>query len=235
QLHWNVELAKLFDRFGQHELPAIDVEPLLRERLGDVGGGDRSVQHVGLADLARDRDLDAANTLGHHLRDLLFLGFLGVELLALPLDLLFVAGGDEQRQLPRQEVVAGVTVRHLHHFTPAPDVINVLSENDFHKVVLFSWNAEAAGPAEKIIPASAARSAFNLVGHIRNQGNLTRALDRRLQFALVHRAGAGDASRQNLAPFRHERSDQLHVLVVDVIDLVRAELADLPAAEQRAP
>jgi len=33
---------------------------------------------------------------------------------------------------------------------------------------------------------------------------------------------------------RHERRQQLDVLVVDVVDLVRAELADLPAAEHRA-
>ena len=33
-------------------------------------------------------------------------------------------------------------------------------------------------------------------------------------------------------PLRDERLQQLHVLVVDVVDLVRAELADLAAAEQ---
>src|SRR5689334_9720735 len=50
----------------------------------------------------------------------------------------------------------------------------------------------------------------------------------------MHRARPRDAPRQNLAALRHERPDQLHVLVVDVVDLVRAELADLAAAEQRA-
>src|SRR6185503_15907546 len=47
-------------------------------------------------------------------------------------------------------------------------------------------------------------------------------------------AGARDAPRQNLASLRHERPEQLDVLVVDVVDLVRAELADLAAPEQRA-
>src|SRR5947209_20565643 len=51
----------------------------------------------------------------------------------------------------------------------------------------------------------------------------------------MHRAGARDAPRENLAALGHERPDQLHVLVVDVVDLVRAELADLATAEQRAP
>src|SRR5947209_17560787 len=72
------------------------------------------------------------------------------------------------------------------------------------------------------------------IRHVRNQRDLARALDRGLQLALVHRAGARDAPRQDLAALGHERSDQLHVLVVDVVDLVRAELADLATAEQRA-
>src|SRR3954471_22815863 len=49
----------------------------------------------------------------------------------------------------------------------------------------------------------------------------------------MHRAGAGDAPRQDLAALGHERPDQLDVLVVDVVDLVRAELADFAAPEQR--
>src|SRR5690242_16512012 len=73
------------------------------------------------------------------------------------------------------------------------------------------------------------------IGHVRDQGDLTRALDRRLQLPLMHRAGAGDAPREDLAALGHERADQLHVLVIDVVDLVRAELADLAAAEQRPP
>src|SRR5438067_12806110 len=74
-----------------------------------------------------------------------------------------------------------------------------------------------------------------LVGHIRNQRDLARALDRGLQVALVHRARAGDAARQDFAALRHERADQLDVLVIDVVDLVRAELAHLAAPEQRPP
>ena len=62
-----------------------------------------------------------------------------------------------------------------------------------------------------------------------------RALDGRLQLALMRRAGARDPARQHLAALRHEGPQQLDVLVVDVVDLVRAELADLPAPEQRAP
>src|SRR6266550_4220026 len=73
-----------------------------------------------------------------------------------------------------------------------------------------------------------------LLRHVRNQRDLSRALDRHLQLPLVHRARARDATRQHLAALRHERSQELDVLVVDVVDLIRAELADLAAAEHRA-
>src|SRR4051812_30259893 len=73
-----------------------------------------------------------------------------------------------------------------------------------------------------------------LLRHIRDERDLAGALDRRLQLALVLGAGSGNAPRQDLAALGDERPDQLHVLVVDVVDLVRAELADLAAAEQRA-
>src|SRR4030088_913182 len=72
------------------------------------------------------------------------------------------------------------------------------------------------------------------VSDIRNQRDLSRALDRHLQLPLVQRARAGNPARQDLPPLGHERRQQLDVLVVDVVDLVRAELAPLPAAEHRA-
>src|SRR5580765_1050345 len=84
-------------------------------------------------------------------------------------------------------------------------------------------------------PSRTFQSMFISVRHIRNERDLTGPLDRRLQLALVHRAGAGNTARQNLAALGHERTQQLHVLVVDIVDLVRAELADLPAAEHRPP
>src|SRR5262245_47688995 len=49
----------------------------------------------------------------------------------------------------------------------------------------------------------------------------------------MHGAGARNPARQDLGPLGHERQQQLRVLVVDVVDLVRAELADLAASEHR--
>src|ERR1700730_7447254 len=73
-----------------------------------------------------------------------------------------------------------------------------------------------------------------LVRHVRNQRDLARALDCRLQLPLMHGARARDAPREDLAALGHERPDQLDVLVVDVVDLVCAELADLATTEERA-
>src|SRR5579872_2559237 len=70
--------------------------------------------------------------------------------------------------------------------------------------------------------------------HVRDEGNLARPLDGGLKLALVHRARTGNPPRQDLAALGDERRDELRVLVVDVVDLVRAELADLAAAEERA-
>src|SRR5512139_1896383 len=75
----------------------------------------------------------------------------------------------------------------------------------------------------------------HLVRRVRQQGQLPRPHDRRLQLALVHRAHARDAPRQNLRALRHEGQQHLGVLVIDVIHLVRAELAHLAAAEHAAP
>src|SRR5688572_3967054 len=71
-----------------------------------------------------------------------------------------------------------------------------------------------------------------LVRDVRDQRELTRPLDRDLQLALMQGAGARNPARLNLAPLRQKRRQQAHVLVVDVVDLLRAELADAPAPEE---
>src|SRR5215213_11166445 len=77
--------------------------------------------------------------------------------------------------------------------------------------------------------------ALPLIRGVRQQRQLARPHDRDTQPALMLRAGAGNPPRQHLAALGNEAAQQLDVLVVDVVDLVRAELADLAAAEQPAP
>src|SRR5690349_7329440 len=73
-----------------------------------------------------------------------------------------------------------------------------------------------------------------LLRRVRDQRQLTGAHDGRAQLPLVGRASTGDPAWQDLGAFGDERHQQLDVLVVDVVDLVRAELADLTAPEHRA-
>jgi len=54
------------------------------------------------------------------------------------------------------------------------------------------------------------------------------------ELPLVTRAAAGDAARNDLPALGDETTQTPDVLVVDEVDLVRAELADLPPAEPTA-
>src|SRR5690349_12192107 len=65
----------------------------------------------------------------------------------------------------------------------------------------------------------------------RQQGDVARLLDGRRKPALVRRADARQAARHDLAALGHELRKQTHVLVIDGVDLLDAELADFLAAE----
>src|SRR3954467_15081814 len=73
-----------------------------------------------------------------------------------------------------------------------------------------------------------------LLRRVRDQRQLPCPHDGGAQLALMQRAGSRDAAWQDLGALGHERHQQLDVLVVDVVNLVRAELADLAAPEHRA-
>src|ERR1043166_8955972 len=74
----------------------------------------------------------------------------------------------------------------------------------------------------------------SLGGHVRQQGHRAGALDGVGELALVARAAARDPARDDLAALGHQAAQAAHVLVVDEIHLVSAELADLPPAEPAA-
>src|ERR1700683_1133235 len=67
----------------------------------------------------------------------------------------------------------------------------------------------------------------------RQQGDIARLLDGVGEPPLVRGADAGNAARDNLAALRHERVEQLHVLVIDVVDLLHAKPANFLATEIR--
>ena len=62
-----------------------------------------------------------------------------------------------------------------------------------------------------------------------NRSDLTSLLDGLGQLTLMHGAGAGGPAGQDLGPLRQETAQLGRVLIVDVLDLVHAEGADLAA------
>src|SRR5207248_4195166 len=65
----------------------------------------------------------------------------------------------------------------------------------------------------------------------RKQRDIPRLLDCRTQAALVRRAHARQTARHDLAAFGDKLRQQAHILVIDRLDFLRAELANLLAAE----
>src|SRR5712691_6957882 len=70
------------------------------------------------------------------------------------------------------------------------------------------------------------------VGRERKHGRDAGALDRVLELALMQRARSGDTARKDLPPLRDELLQCLDVFVVDVLELLDAELADALAAKE---
>src|SRR5262245_40286827 len=70
------------------------------------------------------------------------------------------------------------------------------------------------------------------VGRVRQKGDRARALDRRLELALVQGAGPRNAARKDLAALGYERLEELDVLPVHVLELLGAEAADLAAPDE---
>jgi hypothetical protein len=78
------------------------------------------------------------------------------------------------------------------------------------------------------------RENFLQLGGEGKQRDVARPLDRLAQPALVARAGAGHAARQNFAAVLNKRPKLIGLLVINEINFVRAEAADLPLAEELA-
>ena len=116
-----------------------------------------------------------------------------------------VARSSLHRDFHRDEVVASVAGSDLDDIAGLPELVHVLLQYDFH-----------------VSPSSIAAHSDNE----RDDGQVPRALDGLRQLALMDRADSADPPRQDLAALGDEVGEQLSVLVVDVGDLLGAELAD---------
>src|SRR5215217_3543455 len=79
-------------------------------------------------------------------------------------------------------------------------------------------------------PATALVALLAVVADIWQQRDLARPLHRRGDLVLVAAAGTGDPPRADLAAVGHVLAERADVLEVDLVDLVAAEPAGLPAA-----
>jgi hypothetical protein len=131
ELEWDGVLADRLDRFGQDQLAAIDLEALPLEEVGDVGRRHRAVQLVGVTDAPDDHDVDGVQARGDSLGLALLFRLALLDDLALALDVLLVAVGGRQRQLPGQEVVAGIAVGDLDDLAALAQFLDMFSQNNF--------------------------------------------------------------------------------------------------------
>src|SRR5690554_286686 len=90
-----------------------------------------------------------------------------------------------------------------------------------------------AGLRGHAVPAGTggARSDVVVVG-VRDQREVAGALDRGRQLALVARLRAGDAARHDLAVLGEVLAQGVEILVIDLLDALGGELAELAAAEE---
>src|SRR6188768_3392437 len=131
QPHRDRVLAERADRLGQLDLALVDFEAEAGEALGDVGRRDRPVERVLLADAAGDDAFRLAQARRDRFGDAAVLRLALGGALLLGRDLALVAGRDLQRELARQQVVAGEPVGHLDHVAAAAEVIDRFLEDDF--------------------------------------------------------------------------------------------------------
>src|SRR3954454_6597203 len=84
--------------------------------------------------------------------------------------------------------------------------------------------------AVAVVATAALVTRLARVADVREQRDLAGALDGGRDLVLVPAAGAGYTPRADLAAVADELAERRDVLVVDVLDLVAAVLAGLPAA-----
>src|SRR6185312_8816904 len=208
---------------------------LLGQRVSQVRGGDGTEQVVLLTDLAGELERHIVKLLGQLLSGSLLSGGLahGRGLHLLDDGLVALVGLDGQ--LARQKEIAAVALGDFYHISARAQLLDIFFQDDFHcadsKLLLVQHRACARshsrdGCATRVMLLSARGE--------RQQGDVAGLLDGRRDATLVRRADAGQAAGHDLALLRHELAEQAHVFVIDGINLLDAELADLLAAEELA-
>src|SRR5215210_4932109 len=219
--------ADRLDRLVEVDVTAVDRDAArVLDRVGDVLRCHRSEEPAVVAGLVRDRE----HRLVEQRRALLGLGG-GVGLGALGGDGAALGRGDRSArrglgQLARDQVVAEITLRDVDDGALGAEVLVVGEEDGLgHRGLALAVAVAVVAPRTAALVAVLA-----VVADVRQERDLACALDRRGDLVLVPAAGARDAARADLAAVRDELAERRDVLVVDLVDLVAAVLAGLPAA-----
>src|SRR5438128_5613473 len=130
--HFHLVRSDLLQRLTQVHVLPLDRVSRRDERLVHVLGGDRAEEPVLLAYLASEPHLDGRELLGHRAHVLLLLRRARQDARLLVLELADVLRRREHRQVARQQVVAAVAGLHLDQRPRAPQVLQVLRQDDLH-------------------------------------------------------------------------------------------------------
>src|SRR5262245_41708426 len=127
--------ADRLDRLVQLDLAAGDREALCCQQVGNVAGGNRTVELAGFACRADDNKVFAVQLFSDLLGFGLALQIAGLELSALALEFLLVGLVGAQRLALRQEEIAGKAVLDLDRFAHLTEAGNAFEKNNFHLFV----------------------------------------------------------------------------------------------------
>src|SRR6185369_773200 len=207
QSHRNSIFANALQRLAQVNAMTIDLVATLSERLRHVHRSNRSVKESLLAGFSLELKLERAHLLALCFRTRALLRFLLQQRRAFGFDSLHVARGRLNCEVAWQQVVASIARSNSDNLTTRAEIINIFAQKYFRVCHL-------------VLP---------LVGRVRKERDVARALDRFRQHALVRCTVAGDASRQDFSAFRQVVLKQLHVLEIDKVYFVDTESANAPA------
>lgn len=171
-------LTQSLDGRIQRDLAAVDLITGLLQQCGDVGVRHAAEQLILFAGLLLGSQRELGEQRGQFLRGALLLRFAAQRGLPLLFHDLLVGLGRRNRQSAGQQEIAGIAIGHLHQVAAAAQIVNVVSQNDFHR-----WAPRLR------------------VGRERQQRDVAGLLHGFGEHALMSRADAGNAAGQDLALF----------------------------------
>ena len=141
QVYDDVMFADGADRaFRQADFPALDLDALCGQRLGDVDGADGAEQPAFLADFRVNRNTttEAGQMVGTRDRGAEFGGGVLLEFGAARLELREVFRGRRGRLAGRNQEIPPVAVLHLHLVPDVAEVLDFCQQDNVHSILTFA-------------------------------------------------------------------------------------------------